>query len=125
MQQKYDLEMRLIDFASRIIDVTEALPRTVAGNHIGGQLIRSGTSPALHYGEAQAAESRGDFIHKMKICLKELRETNNNLRLIQKKNWYHEPGLALLLTENNQLISIFYSSIATAQKNDNKKKTAS
>lgn len=124
MQQKYDLEMRLIDFAARIIDVTEALPRTVAGNHIGSQLIRSGTSPALHYGEAQAAESRGDFIHKMKICLKELRETHNNLRLIQKKNWYPESGLALLLTENHQLISIFFSSITTAQKNEHKKKTA-
>lgn len=87
MQKKYDLEERLIDFASFIIDVSEALPKTFAGNHLGNQLLRSGTSPALHYSEAQAAESHADFIHKMKVCLKELRETYNCLRLISKKNW--------------------------------------
>jgi len=86
MERKYDLEERLIDFASDIIDVGEALPKTFAGNHLGGQLIRSGTSPALHYGEAQGAESRNDFIHKMKVCLKGLRETLNCLRLINRKN---------------------------------------
>lgn len=67
------MEDRLIDFASRVIDVVEALPPTSAGKHIGGQMLRSGTSPAMNYGEAQVAESRNDFIHKMKICLKELR----------------------------------------------------
>jgi hypothetical protein len=71
-ERKYDLEDRLIDFAVLIIRITENLFNTKAGNYIGGQLVRSGTSPALHYGEAQSAESRNDFIHKLKILLKEL-----------------------------------------------------
>ena len=71
----YDLEDRLIEFAVRIIALIESLPKTKVGKHVGGQLLRSGTSPAPNYGEAQGAESRSDFIHKMKICLKELRET--------------------------------------------------
>ena len=75
MDNPRDLEDRLIDFAVRIINVIEALPNTKVGNHIGGQLLRSGTSPAPNYGEAQSAEFRRDFIHKMKIALKELRET--------------------------------------------------
>ncbi len=117
MNQKYDLEERLITFAAAMIDVAELLPKTIAGNHIASQLIRSGTSPALHYGEAQAAESRNDFIHKMKVCLKELRETYNSLRLIDKKNWYEKNTIKQLQTENHQLIAIFVSSISTAQKN--------
>ena len=78
----FDLEERLIEFAVRIIQMAESLPKTKAGNHIAGQLIRSGTSPALNYGEAQAAESRSDFIHKMKVCLKELRESRVWLLMI-------------------------------------------
>ena len=72
---EYDIEDRLIDFAVRIIALIESLPKNKVGKHVGGQLLRSGTSPAPNYGEAQGAESRSDFIHKMKICLKELRET--------------------------------------------------
>ena len=117
MEKKYDLDERLINFASDCIDVSENLPKTLAGNHIASQLVRSSTSPALHYGEAQSAESRNDFIHKMKVCLKELRETYNCLRLIKKKNWYNEAKLEVLITENNELISIFVSSLKTAQKN--------
>jgi four helix bundle protein len=117
MEKKYDLDERLINFASECIDVSENLPKTLAGNHIASQLVRSSTSPALHYGEAQSAESRNDFIHKMKVCLKELRETYNCLRLIKKKNWYNEAKLQILITENNELISIFVSSLKTAQKN--------
>jgi four helix bundle protein len=88
-KRKYDLEERLIDFAILIIQITESLFNTRAGNHIAGQLVRSGTSPALHYGEAQSAESRTDFIHKLKILLKELRETKTALRIIKKNtfNW--------------------------------------
>ena len=70
MERKYDLDERLINFADMIIDISEFLPKTFAGNHIAGQLVRSGTSPALNYGEAQSAESRNDFIHKMKIWQK-------------------------------------------------------
>jgi len=79
--------------------------------------VRSSTSPALHYGEAQSAESRNDFIHKMKVCLKELRETFNCLRLIRKKGWYDEGKLSGLVGENNELIAIFVSSLKTAQQN--------
>ncbi len=78
----FDLEDRLIDFAVRIVRTAESLPKTKVGNHIAGQLIRCGTSPAPNYGEAQSAESRSDFIHKMKVCLKELRETR--VWLLQK-----------------------------------------
>ena len=80
----YDLEERLIDFAIQIIRMAETLPKTRAGNHISGQIIRCGTSPAPNYGEAQSAESRADFIHKMRICLKELRETRVWLLMIVK-----------------------------------------
>ena len=83
-KRKYDLEERLIEFAILAIRITETLYNTRAGNHIAGQLVRSGTSPALHYGEAQSAESRPDFIHKIKILLKELRETKNALRIVEK-----------------------------------------
>ena len=80
--EKYDLEERLIQFALLIIDIVEMLPNTRAGNHIAGQLICSGTSPAFNYAEAQVAESRDDFIHKMKICLKELKETHIAVQII-------------------------------------------
>jgi len=83
---KYDLEERLIDFAVIITDIVEALPNTRLGNYIAGQLVRSGLSPALNYGEAQSAESRNDFIHKMKIILKELRESMISLKIIERKS---------------------------------------
>ena len=121
MDRKFDLDTRLISFASRIIDIAEALPKSIAGNHLAGQLIRSGTAPCLQYGEAQSAESRADFIHKMKISAKELRETYNCLRLIRRKEWYSEDKLASCIDENNQLISIFVKTIETAQKNNNPK----
>jgi len=117
-KRKFDLEERLIDFAVLIIEISENLNNTRAGNHIGGQLVRSGTSPALHYGEAQSAESRNDFVHKLKILLKELRETLVALKIIKrvslaKKIDYVEKGIA----ECNELISIFVRSIETARKN--------
>jgi four helix bundle protein len=119
MERKFDLDERLINFASDCIDISERLPKTLAANHIASQLVRSSTSPALHYGEAQSAESRNDFVHKMKVCLKELRETFNCLRLIKKKNWDDELRLSATITENNELISIFVASLKTAQKNRN------
>lgn len=82
---KYNLENRLIAFAVSILDLADKLPSTFAGKHLGGQLTRSGTSPALNYGEAQAAESRADFIHKMKIYLKELRESQICLKIIEQR----------------------------------------
>jgi four helix bundle protein len=114
----FDLEDRLIDFAVIISDVAESLPRSEAGKYHSGQLIRSGTSPALVYGEAQSAESTKDFIHKIKILLKELRETRINLRIITKKNFQPAPkNLSSSLNESDELIRIFVKSNETAKKN--------
>ena len=115
MDRKFDLDERLIEFAAKAIDIAEALPNTIAGNHIAGQLIRSSTAPCLQYGEAQSAESRADFIHKMKISAKELRESFNCLQLIKMKGWYSDEILIMCIDENNQLISIFVKSIETAR----------
>ena len=117
-EKPFDLEERLIDFAVRILKVADSLPKSKAGNHIAGQLIRSGTAPAPNYGEAQSAESRSDFIHKMKICLKELRETKVWLQMITKANLI-EPMAKLdpLSEECEQLICIFVKSIQTARSN--------
>jgi four helix bundle protein len=121
--REFDLEERLIDFAVRVIRTSESLPKTKIGNHISGQLIRSGTSPASNYGEAQSAESRADFIHKMRVALKELRETRIWLLIIMKAKLIKPVSkLDALLDENNQLISIFVTSISTAKQN--KKKTS-
>ena len=108
------MEDRLIEFASRVIDMVEKLPKTPAAKHLGGQALRSGTSPALNYGEVRAAESDNDFLHKMKVCLKELRETYVCIKIIQKRNWFKEGQLDLLMQENNELISIFVTSVNTA-----------
>lgn len=116
---KYDLEERLIEFAVRIIDTAEALPKTMASKNLGSQIVRSGTSPALNYAEAQSAESKADFMHKMKICLKELRETFVCLKIIKRKGYFKETRLEPLLNENTELISIFVKSIQTAKKNTN------
>ncbi len=108
-----ELEDRLIDFASRIIDIVEALPKGLITRHLGGQLVRSGTSPALNYGEARGAESPSDFIHKLRICLKELRETFICLKIINRRNWFSKGKLDFILKENDELIAIFVSSIRT------------
>jgi four helix bundle protein len=120
MEQRkvFDLEERLINFAVRVIGVVEALPSTRAGNHVAAQLIRSGTSPPPNYAEAQAAESRNDFIHKMKVCLKELRETRVWLLVIRRKPLIEPPEkIDPLIAECNELTAIFVASIGTAQKN--------
>ncbi|MBE7496454.1 MAG: four helix bundle protein [Verrucomicrobiaceae bacterium] len=116
-EQAAILEDRLVNFAVRVIKVVEALPDTKAGKHIAGQLVRSGTSPALNYGEAQSAESRGDFLHKMKVCLKELRETLICLKIIERKPMYPRSRLTAILKESDELISIFVKSIHTAEQN--------
>ncbi len=113
----YDLEDRLVEFAGQVISIVEGLPENRAGRHIAGQLIRSGTSPAPNYGEAQSAESRKDFIHKMKIALKELRETNIWLRLIERQSYLAGDIIEQLRCECNELISIFVKSIKTAERN--------
>lgn len=115
---KQELENRLIDFAATIIIIANKFEKNYAGNHLSGQIIRSGTSPALNYGEAQSAESKKDFIHKMGICLKELRETFVCLKIIEKANLSTDrEGLMQVKIEANQLISIFVSSIKTSKIN--------
>jgi four helix bundle protein len=115
---KQELENRLIDFAATIIIVASKFEKNYAGNHLASQIIRSGTSPALNYGEAQSAESSKDFIHKMGICLKELRESFVCLKIIEKASLMKEEALLVSeKTEVNELISIFVSSIKTAKNN--------
>jgi four helix bundle protein len=116
--RKFDLQERLIDFSIEIINISESLHTGFAGKHIGGQLLRSGTSPSLNYGEAQSAESPADFIHKMKICLKELRETHIGLKIIARKPLTNKiENVNKSMDECNQLISIFVKSIQTANRN--------
>lgn len=115
-----DLEERVIDFAVLIISIIEEVKNNYAGNYYGNQLIRSSGSPALNYGEARSAESHKDFVHKMGICLKELRESFNCLKIINKSNLYtgSQDKIDKVLDENNQLIAIFVASIKTS-KNKN------
>jgi len=114
--RKYDLEERLLNYTTKIIKVVEALPNTRTGNHIANQLLRSGTSPYPNHGEAQAAESNNDFIHKMRICLKELRETYRWLKVIRilKLISYVDKANNVLI-ETEELIKIFVTSIKTAE----------
>lgn len=117
-----DLEDRVIDFAVSIVFIIEEIKNNYAGNYYGNQLIRSSGSPALNYGEARSAESHKDFVHKMGICLKELRESHNCLRIIFRANLYigNKETILKVLDENNQLISIFVASIKTSKNNNSK-----
>lgn len=113
----FDLKDRLIGYAVRIIRLTEALPNTKAGAHVAGQILRSGTSPAPNYGEALAAESQADFVHKLKIALKELRETEIWLQIIARAKMVSSAKqLAPLLTETDELSAILFTSIQTAKQ---------
>ena len=115
---KFDLEDRLIRFSLSIHDIVDTLPRNIGAVYMAGQLIRSGTAPALIYGEALAAESRRDFIHKMKLVLKELRESGISLKIIRHRSYFADnERIELVLKETNELISIFVKSIQTAQSN--------
>lgn len=117
-ERKFDINDRLIDFAVGIIKICESIGNSRAGAHMASQLLRSGTSPSLNYGEAMSAESRSDFIHKLKIALKELRETKNIILIIQKANLSANKELMMLiLKECNELIAILVKSTETAQKN--------
>ena len=113
----FDLHERLIDFAVIIINITDTIKATKAGNHLSGQIVRSGTSPSLNYSEAQSAESRNDFIHKMSVVLKELRETHSCLKIIHRGKLYlhEEQDLLAAIKENDELISIFVKSLETSR----------
>jgi four helix bundle protein len=114
---KYDLENRLVNFACLCLEICDLLPNTRSANNLEHQLSKSGTAPALLYGEAQAAESRADFIHKIKIALKELRETRINLRIIIEKPLLKCEKLKIVFGEVNELIAILTASISTAKRN--------
>ncbi|MCP4751713.1 MAG: four helix bundle protein [Proteobacteria bacterium] len=119
-KKTYDLEERLLEYSVRIIKVVEQLANTKVSNHVANQLLRSGTSPYPNHGEAQAAESPKDFVHKLRISLKELRETQRWLKLIQKVPLIDKPGLLDdILQETEELIRIFVTSIKTAGKKTN------
>lgn len=120
--KKYDLEDRLIDFTIICSDIVEELSSSKLANHIGGQLIRSSSSGALNYGEAQSAESPNDFIHKLKVVLKELRESRVCLKIILRKPLLPSQRVQPTLDECNELIAIFLKSIDTANKNKKREK---
>ncbi|WP_339936642.1 four helix bundle protein [Novipirellula rosea] len=116
-QRGEDLEDRLLDFAARVGKAVDALPDTRLGRHIASQLVRSGTSPAPNYAEACAAESKRDFIHKLGIALKELRESRSWIKLILKADLLKEYRMSQLLDETNQLCNIIGKSVVTAKAN--------
>lgn len=117
-QREYDFENRLLEYATSIIRLVERMSNTRAANHVGGQLLRCGTSPLFNHGEAQAAESPDDFAHKMKGCLKELRESERALRLVEKAPLIGDPvTVKPLLRETDELIRIFVTSIRTVRNN--------
>ncbi len=118
----YDLEDRFVDFTCRMIDVVENLPNNRAGNYIAGQLIRACHSPTFNYGEAQAAESTNDFIHKMGVVLKELKECRTALKVIIKKEFIKPKKLEGIYNETEELVAIIAKSIITTKHNKENKK---
>ena len=117
-QKTQDLEDRLIQFSLSVTDIAETLPKTNLGNYIRGQITRSGLSSSFNYGEAQFAESKSDFIHKIKICLKELKEVHISLKIIRLKPLIDDSTeIKILETECCELISIFVTSVQTTRKN--------
>ncbi|MFT4660924.1 MAG: four helix bundle protein [Patiriisocius sp.] len=116
--RRIELEERMISFSVMIIELSGEIRFTIAGKNLSSQIVRSGTSVSLNYGEAQSVESRKYFLHKMKIIAKELRETYVNLRILHwTKLCKNDAKIQKALKENNELTSIFVSSIMTAEKN--------
>src|SRR5437763_10203550 len=110
---RFNLEDRLPEFSARIIRLVDALPNTRAANHLAGQILRSGTSPYGNHGEVEAAESRKDFVHKLKV----LKETRRWLRLVKKSKLLAEKNMISILAESEELVRIFFASVRTAEKN--------
>jgi four helix bundle protein len=115
----FNLDERMIDFSVKVIQYTESLPKSNTGIYFQDQIMRSVSSSVLNYSEAQSAESRKDFIHKVKLSLKELRETYSGLRILKKLSQKENHNIELMIQENNELISILVKSIKTARKNMN------
>ena len=119
-----DLSERLWDFAARVGKVVDALPDLRLGRHVAGQLVRSGTASAPNYDEACAGESRADFIHKLSIALKEMKETRGWLRFIVKTEMLNEKRIAALVSESEELAAILAKSITTAKQSTRTRSTA-
>ena len=118
VRKTYNLEDRFVEYSCRMMDVVEALPNTRAGNYIAGQLIKSCISPTFNYGEVQGAESRNDFIHKLGVVLKELKECRTALKIIRRKELIKPTKRTDgLYKETEELIAIIAKSIETAEKN--------
>jgi four helix bundle protein len=115
IEKKRDLDDRLLEYGARIIRLVESLPNTVVGRRVGDQLLRSSTSAGANYEEARGAESKEDFVHKMQISLKELRESNYWLRLLVKSDKISAAQMTGLLDESSQLRAILSKSVATAK----------
>jgi four helix bundle protein len=115
-----ELEERLVNFAVRIVKLSSCLPRTPAGKHVAGQILRSGTSPAPNYGEARGAESRADFVHKMRVVLKELNETSIWLRIIERSRLLKTELLVEIIQEKGDLCKIFAASLRTTRLENDK-----
>lgn len=114
---RYDLEDRLIRFGVAVCGLASRLPTTAVGKHVALQIVRSGTSPFANYGEVQGAESRRDFIHKLGICLKELRETRAWLKFIGEMHLCPPEPTVVVMRECDELLAILASSIRTARQN--------
>jgi len=121
--KKSELEDRLIKFSVSIIGMTKGLEDSFESQHLSKQIIRSGTATALLYGEAQGAPTKKDFIHKISLVLRELRETHINLRILNQTHLFKNQDLMnVILDENNQLISIFMKTYQTALQNESKER---
>lgn len=114
------LQERLIDFSAGVCDEIRRLPQDIVGNHVAKQLVRCATSPAANYAEARGADSRRDFVHKMQVCLKELRETSVWLQLAQRIA-HRKERLSTLTIECGELTAIFVTSIKTARSSDHRR----
>src|SRR6266566_3867986 len=114
---RYDLEDRLIRFGAEVCRLSERLPSTALGKHVALQIVRSSTSPFANYGEVQGAESRRDFVHKLGICLKELRETRNWLKFVSEMKLASPELVDPALHECDELLAILATSIKTARRN--------
>jgi len=112
-----DIQQRTFEFAKQIVLLVDRLPRTLAATEIGRQMLRSGTSVGANVQEADAAESRSDFIHKVSIALKEARETRYWLTLTDATILSNDPEVQALLQESTELTKILFTIIANARKN--------
>ena len=109
-----DLQVRLISHASMTLNISSKLPKTQQANHVSRQVMRCGTAAAANYAEARGAESRPDFIHKLRIVLKELNETAVWLQLIAENAMLAAEKLRPIIAENEELCRIIAASIKTA-----------